>query len=122
MVSGISPSASRICFRLSLIRLAAWKLVRPAETRRLRLTGTYPEYQEQAGTDWGRIISLRYEPQKWVDRGRIISSHSGNFSRHTPPSFFLVHVLSLRVLVFSHDLVPAVSIGDLEIFKGLLLG
>ncbi len=122
MVSGISPSASRICFRLSLTRFAAWKLVRPAIPRRLRFIGTYPEYQEQAGTDWGRIVSLWYEPQKWVDRGRIISGYSGNFSRYTPPSFFLVHVLCLRILVFSHNLVPAVSTGDLEIFKGLLFG
>ncbi len=122
MVSGISPSASRICFRLSLTRFAAWRLVRPAELRGLRLIGTYPEYQEQTGTDWGRIVSLRYEPQKWVNRCRIISGQSANFSRYTPPSFLLVHVLCLRSLVFSHNLIPAVSTGDLEILKGPLLG
>ena len=122
MVSGISPNASRICFRLSLTRFAAWKLVRPAIPRRLRFIGAYPKDQEQAGTDWGRIVSLRYEPQEWVDRGSIISDHSGNLSRYTPPSFFLFHVLFLRIFVFSHDLVPAVSTTDLEILKGLVLG
>ena len=122
MVSGISPSASRICFRLSLTRLAAWDLVRRAKPQRFRLILTYPEYQEQASTDRGRIVSLRYEPQKWVDRGRVIFGHSGQLSRHTSPSLFLVHVLYVRIFEFSHNLVPAVSTRDLEVFKGLLLG
>lgn len=120
IVFGTFSKASKICWRLSLIRRAAFLPVRSCFGHFEIASLLYLEYERQTAAKDRRVSIIRKNIQPRVCSCCVISNNSENSVRDSSYTFCCSVVLLLCKCGRSKHLVPAVFISDIKFYECLV--